>query len=158
MRRLLLSVAVLFVLLAVGAKLVNTVVRRPDGPTYSVSQIHHMLVRDPGTLVGRTINVRGTAGGVDRTDSVYGPVIALRDVGDTYGLQAPLLLHPEIGHGLIPAVRGIPVLAALVPAAQTIRESVSTYAVNIRAFHAGRCRYDVFSCYYGVLLDADAAL
>jgi hypothetical protein len=156
MRRLLLSVAVVLGLLAIAAELVKTYASRPDGPTYSISQIHRLLAENPRLLVGKTVIVRGTAGGVDRTDSARGPVIALRDPGDQYSLHAPLLLHPEIGHGLIPAMRGIPFLAALVPAAQTVHNTMATYAVSIQAFRAGRCRMDVFSCYYGVLLDANA--
>jgi hypothetical protein len=158
MRRGLIAATAVLLLLIAGAGLVIGSARPQNGPIYSLAQLHAALAKNAFAWVGRTVLIRGTAGGADRTDSPHGPVIALRDFTDANGLQPPLLLHPEIGHGLIPSLRHVPLLGAVLPAAQTIRETESTYRIRVQAFGRGTCRGDVFSCYYGVLLDADVAL
>jgi hypothetical protein len=158
MRRVFLSISVLLIVLVAGAVAIVAYDRQPNGPRYSVAQLRVALAKNPASWLGKTVQVRGMAGGMDRTDSAQGPMIALWDAGNSNGPQPPLLLHPELGRGLIPVIRHLPVLGSLVSAPQTIRETVATYRIRLQAFRHGRCRDDVFSCYYGILLDADAAL
>lgn len=123
------------------------------GPIYSVPQIDAALRRDPASLVGRVVRVRGIVGFCPVRAGCppnVPPVLNAR-LG-TPSLDPPLQLDYGPDTMLLSTLRGLPVLGALVPQRPPLEDGYQgILRVRIEPVPPGLCFEHL--CFEGVLQD-----
>jgi hypothetical protein len=155
----LLLVGLLGLLLAGGLAVVALAGPLDREPVYTVAQVQAQLAHRPAVWIGRTIRIRGQMDGCPGILTPAAQAVCLgwdrAYLSDTTApATAPLLVERGTPGPLLAALRRLPVLGALLPAAQALHwEIAATYRVRLSLAPAASC-YRTLPCYAALLLDA----